>query len=308
MKKTIEVLEQYWKNCLVCFVGEEDHLNGNSFIREEDADACKRKLKEQKTRQCTTMKNSVDVEVLNHEHLGERVVFDYLMKITYFHFHKKKAYLEEINQYRRGVIDGEEMVDDYLVYPDGYSDNEEIDSYKKLDLITDQRNNERFEYERLAATRYAERWWDDYNPEYNSFDVDCTNYISQCLRAGGAPMKGIPNRGEGWWNTNENWSFSWAVAHSFRWYLSGSNSGLQAREVSSAEELMRGDVICYDFNGDGRWQHTTIVVDKDANRMPLVNAHTTNSRMRYWAYEDSTAWTPKINYKFFQIVEQSNLK
>ncbi len=60
-------------------------------------------------------------------------------------------------------------------------------------------------------------------------------------------------------------------------------------------------VICYDFEGDNRWDHNTIVVAKDANGMPLVNAHTNNSRLRYWTYEDSAAWTPNIQYKFFQI-------
>lgn len=160
---------------------------------------------------------------------------------------------------------------------------------------------ERFTYDRLAAVKYAEHWWNSYNPAYRKFDVDCTNYISQCLRAGGAPMRGMPDRGKGWWYQGNNWSFSWAVAHSLRWYLSGSTQGLQGKEVASAADLYPGDVICYDFQGDGRWDHNTIVVTKDANGMPLVNAHTDNSRHRYWSYEDSTAWTPQIQYKFFQI-------
>ena len=78
--------------------------------------------------------------------------------------------------------------------------------------------------------------------------------------------------------------------------------GFVGKKVESPEDLMIGDVICYDFDGDGRFQHTTIVVAKDENNMPLVNAQTANSRMRYWAYEDSTAWTPNIKYKFFHIV------
>ena len=48
---------------------------------------------------------------------------------------------------------------------------------------------------------------------------------------------------------------------------------------------------------------TAIVVAKDGHAMPLVNANTYNSRMRYWAYEDSTAYTPKIKYDFFHIVD-----
>ncbi|WP_164669652.1 amidase domain-containing protein [Virgibacillus doumboii] len=169
--------------------------------------------------------------------------------------------------------------------------------------LRNQAEDERFSYDRRAAVQYAERWWNSYNPAYRKFDVDCTNYVSQCLRAGGAPMRGAPDRGNGWWYQSDNWSYSWAVAHSLRWYLSGSTAGLTGKEVDSASDLIPGDVICYDFQGTGRFDHNTFVVAKDAYGMPLVNAHTDNSRNRYWSYEDSTAWTPDIQYKFFRIGE-----
>lgn len=303
-QQAIEVLKEYWQNCLTCYVEEEEDLVKPSFLREEDANACSRKLKEQKMRDCTTMKNSVEVQVINEEQLGERIAFEYLVKIMYFHFHKGKAYLEEVHQLRCGVIDDKELVDDYLLYPDGSGENELMLSSTEEQTTSKNQSDNRNIYDRMAVVRYAERWWDGHNPQYHLFNDDCTNFISQCLRAGGAPMRGRPSRGQGWWYSGELWSFSWAVAHSFRWYLSGSNKGLQAREVDSPEDLLKGDVICYDFTGDGKWQHTTVVVDKDANSMPLVNAHTTNSRMRYWSYEDSTAWTPQIQYKFFQIIDE----
>ncbi|MFZ3577370.1 amidase domain-containing protein [Virgibacillus sp. DJP39] len=162
-------------------------------------------------------------------------------------------------------------------------------------------DKKRFSYDRLEAVKYANRWWNSYNPAYHKFDVDCTNYVSQSLFAGDAPMTGKPNRNKGWWYGDLTWSFSWSVAHSLRWYLSGSNTGLTAKEVEAATDLIPGDVICYDFEGDNKWDHSTIVVAKDNNEEPLVNAHTTNSKNRYWSYEDSTAWTEKIAYKFFRI-------
>ncbi|SFP95554.1 amidase domain-containing protein [Salibacterium halotolerans] len=158
-----------------------------------------------------------------------------------------------------------------------------------------------FMYDRRKAVQYAEAWWNNYNPDYQAFSDNCTNFISQCLRAGDAPMRGQPDRGSGWWYSGTNWSYSWAVAHSFRWYLSSSDSGLTAVETEKPEKLGLGDVICYDFNGDDNWQHSTIVTGFDGNGEPLVNAQTSNSRSRYWTYEDSTAWTPAIRYKFFQI-------
>ncbi|WP_313799055.1 amidase domain-containing protein [Cytobacillus sp.] len=189
-------------------------------------------------------------------------------------------------------------------------EDKEINPFEKLTVEDNPLNEEEeplerisYQYDRLKAVQYAERWWNSYNPAYKSFEVDCTNYISQCLHAGEAPMRGYPNRSQGWWMRNNNWSYSWTVANSLRWHLPGSRVGLRAKEVYSPEELLLGDVICYDFQGDGRFDHTTIVTAKDAFGMPLVNAHTTNSRMRYWAYEDSTAYTPNIKYKFFSIVD-----
>lgn len=73
-----------------------------------------------------------------------------------------------------------------------------------------------FRYDRLAAVRYAETYWNKRNPAYKNFEDNCTNFISQCIRAGDAPMRGYPNRGKGWWMQNHSWSYSWTVAHSLR--------------------------------------------------------------------------------------------
>ena len=76
---------------------------------------------------------------------------------------------------------------------------------------------------------------------------------------------------------------------------------MRAVQVNRPEELLPGDIICYDWDGDGRWDHNTIVTAKDPMGMPLVNAHTVNSRHRYWDYRDSYAWTPNTRYRFYRI-------
>ncbi|MBT2690677.1 amidase domain-containing protein [Bacillus sp. ISL-47] len=222
------------------------------------------------------------------------VHFRYLIK------HKGMLYMEEeieerIAEFYKGVL-----VEDQEINP-----FEDIRIEEEQLTCGNEGEEERLEYkyDRMKAVQYAEKWWNSYNPAYKKFEVDCTNYISQCLHVGGGPMRGYPNRGKGWWMRSENWSFSWSVANSMRLYLPGSSAGLRAKEVSSPDQLLLGDVICYDFQGDGRFDHTTIVTGKDAVGMPLVNAHTYNSRMRYWAYEDSTAYTPNIKYKFLSITD-----
>ncbi len=158
-------------------------------------------------------------------------------------------------------------------------------------------------YDREAVVRYANVWWDDYNPAYPKFADDCTNYVSQCLHAGGAPIWGQPNREEGWWLGGGTWSLSWATAHSLRWYLAGAKKGLTATIVSSPSQLELGDVIVYDFQNDGRFDHAAIVTAKDGD-VPFVNAHTYNVRERLWDYKDSYASTPDARYIFFKINDQ----
>lgn len=164
------------------------------------------------------------------------------------------------------------------------------------------------EYNRIKAIEYANKWWNSHNPRFRVFEDDCTNYVSQCLWAGGAPFS-YGRKDSGWWYRGngaktDSWSYSWAVAHSLRWYLATSTTGLTATEVLSPMELVIGDIICYDFDGDGRWQHNTIVTEIAGNAMPLVNAHSINSSKRYWSYEGSDAWTAKIKYKFYHIANR----
>ena len=140
-------------------------------------------------------------------------------------------------------------------------------------------------YNREAAVAYAQKWWNSYNPRFPMFDVDCTNYISQCLFAGGAPMRGQPNRERGWWLSSETWSLSWSTPHSLRWYLAGSTKGLQATQVNSPDQLMPGDLIFYDFQGDGRYDHSTIVTSVQ-NGVPYVNAHTPRTKYIFFHIKD----------------------
>lgn len=163
-------------------------------------------------------------------------------------------------------------------------------------------------YRREAAVAYAERWWNEPNASYEEFEVNCTNYVSQCIFAGGIPMDYTGRRESGWWyrgrqNNVEQWSYSWAVSNALQNYLSQPRSyGLRAEVVDRPELLQLGDVICYDWDGNGRFQHSTIVTAFTPEGMPLVNANTVSSRHRYWDYRDSYAWTDRTQYRFFHIM------
>ncbi|NLP49548.1 amidase domain-containing protein [Bacillus sp. RO1] len=225
----------------------------------------------------------------------------YEIHIRYLIKQKENLYLEEEADQRYSEwIDGE-LIQDFSIQDEGDRTSPRFIPPQEED---EKQQPLRFKYSRMEAVRYAEQYWNSYNPQFKKFEVNCTNYISQCLYAGGAPMVGYPKKSGGWWMRNNDWSYTWAVAHALRWYLPNAKQGLKAKEVSNVSQLMPGDVICYDFEGDGRFDHNTIVVAKDENGEPLVNANTYNSRMRYWKYEDSTAYTPNIKYKFFHVIDR----
>ncbi len=293
MKKIIETVKSLVETRNQCFVDSETR---HDFFDSNERECFQRKKKGIFERSAEIVKSSVNGQITSIQQFGSQVVVSYVLHFQHFVKQKKKFYLEEYIQNRKATFQDGELTEDKEI--NVVNSNEEPES---LERNIEEVSIERFSYNRAEAVKYAERWWNDFNPQFKKFNDNCTNFVSQCLYAGGAPMTGHPNRSKGWWYRGNNWSFSWSVAHSLRWYLSGAKTGLRGKEMPSAKDLSPGDVICYDFNGNGRWQHTTIVVAKDGNGEPLVNAQTTNSRMRYWKYEDSTAWTPNIKYKFFHI-------
>jgi len=289
-----EELKSFWKDQATSLInGTELARLGIRPTTEEEAAA--RYLQQCEDRGAAVIRIKNKGILLSKKGFSKDQMYDYLLHQQFLIKQGKKLYQEERMEKRFAKMSEGDLVLDCSVEVEG-------EPPQTIESEGDDRVRMKGSYyDRLSALKYAERWWDDYNPSYQSFDVDCTNYISQCLHAGKAPMRGYPDRTKGWWMKGSNWSYSWTVAHALRWHLSGSKTGLRAREVANPDDLIPGDIICYDFDGDGHWQHTTFVVDNDEKGYPLVNAHTTNSRMRYWAYEDSTAWTPEIKYKFFHI-------
>ncbi len=265
-------------------------------------------------RKCKPLKSESTMKLLNVINSEVEATADVLVRQSFVYEQRGNVLHQESFQYYsvscriindNWVVTRWEPIDRPADYKELiYGDNETrgiVNKVTERDLFRHERG-----YDRTKAARYAETWWNGANPRYLHFGVDCTNFVSQCLHAGGLPMEFSSRRDRGWWyrgtgSSSDSWSYSWAVANALYWYLKGGKGTIPVKMVSTAEELTIGDVICYDFDGDGRWQHNTIVVALDRSGMPLVNAHTNDSRMRYWNYEDSYAWTEQTKYAFFHI-------
>ena len=152
-------------------------------------------------------------------------------------------------------------------------------------------------FDRQAAAEYALRYWDDPNPAFANMDQrgaggDCTNFTSQALLAAGFAMD---YRETGyykeWWyrrigreaydaNQDDWWSCTWSLPENQFHYL-GRNYGAiydVKRNRDAIRNLELGDIFYYDWDGDGRFNHSSIVTGFDRFGRPLITYRTLRPR------------------------------
>ena len=139
-------------------------------------------------------------------------------------------------------------------------------------------------YNREKAVEYAYRWALSRNPAYYDYSMiggDCTNFASQVLYAGTGSMNFKPVYGWYYISANEK-SPSWTGVNELYNFLV-KNRGPGPRAVDTdIYSLEPGDLVQLDFDGDGRFDHTPVVIDT-GDFTPdtiLLAAHTRDSLNR----------------------------
>lgn len=153
------------------------------------------------------------------------------------------------------------------------------------------------QYDREAAVAYAHRWAFDRNPDFYNYDGiggDCTNFASQVLLAGGAPMNYTPTFGWYYIDAN-NKAPAWTGVEYLYRFLTGDNPRCGPRGmVVPLEQIEPGDIIQLSFDGE-TFAHTPVVVSVGSEPTPeqiLVAAHTIDSDNRPLATYDYQALRP----------------
>ena len=120
-----------------------------------------------------------------------------------------------------------------------------------------------YTYKPAAAAAYADKYWKKYNRSYKEYrGVDCANFVSQCLYAGGMPKT------SDWYPQSVNWINVMGHIRHFKEY--------GAFVTAGNGNVLVGNPVYYDWNGNGTYDHTGICVGKNASGMPVVDAHTNN--------------------------------
>ncbi|MFC8176798.1 amidase domain-containing protein [Streptomyces sp. NPDC057242] len=138
------------------------------------------------------------------------------------------------------------------------------------------------EYDYKAMAAYAEKYWTNYNPAYPNFNGagaggDCTNFVSQSLKAGGwKHVPGYVYDYTRWFGTADIQSHSFIGVNEWSWFAQNSK---RTTSLANVYQLDVGDVLQVDFNKDGSKDHTMIVTSR-RNGVPYLTYHSTNTLRR----------------------------
>ncbi len=118
---------------------------------------------------------------------------------------------------------------------------------------------QRASFNKSNAINYAKKHATNRNSSYKSLDLDCTNFASQILRAGG-------------WSYTATWRYSslkipktWSRADYFVKYWSKYDSTTWGSFNTLTTYVRGGDFITYDSSRDGDWDHVAFVTARSSS-------------------------------------------
>ncbi|MFI9752234.1 amidase domain-containing protein [Streptomyces collinus] len=137
-----------------------------------------------------------------------------------------------------------------------------------------------YDYKAMAA--YAEKHWNAYNKDYPDFNGrgaggDCTNFVSQSLKAGGwKHVPGYVYDYTRWFGNADIQSHSFIGVNEWSWFTQNSK---RTTPLANVYQLEVGDVLQVDFDKDGSKDHTMIVTYKSGG-VPYLTYHSNNTLRR----------------------------
>lgn len=137
-------------------------------------------------------------------------------------------------------------------------------------------------YDRAKAIAYAHQWAYKRNPAYGDFSEmggDCTNFVSQCLHAGGAPMNYTPTFGW-YYNSLNSRAPAWTGVEPFYRFLTTNQKKGPYGWAAQMNQVQPGDVMQISFDGGRVWGHTALIVSMGEKPDPdniLVATHSYDS-------------------------------
>ncbi|AEY65766.1 amidase domain-containing protein [Clostridium sp. BNL1100] len=236
-----------------------------------------------------------------------------IWKITQDKFQTKKGNSDEIT--RKSYSDLEEQVRTLKSEAEKVLDKAKKSMPSKLLPVVPEWKSSRTtnEYNRDEVYNWAYNHWNNYSKEYLNFGDekwkggDCTNFVSQCLRAGGAAndksgaFQWYYNKKGTLATSNDDYSWTWSTARGLNSTLSGNLKnnefgpkatqkviiGDNQYDASIGEYVIPGDVIQYHWKNKSAISHAAVIVGMIYNSAkvryePVIAEHTEDSWFTPW--------------------------
>lgn len=133
------------------------------------------------------VKATADVSFIRQLNSNDHQEIDYQIHFKYLIKHKELFYIEEEQLKRRVCLNNSRIIGDYAIEV-----SEEIRMGETLEREITKEKYGSYQYNRLEAVKYAERWWDDRNPMYRNFLIIVRiSFLNVFILE--VPMSGYPN-------------------------------------------------------------------------------------------------------------------
>ncbi|MFV0633464.1 amidase domain-containing protein [Demequina sp.] len=140
---------------------------------------------------------------------------------------------------------------------------------------------------RSYVVNYARKYALTPNRYYRTYTSDCTNFVSQAVRAGGWSFK------NGWYRSNGAWyysstgvtSFTWAGAEN--WFRFARVESKRAKTITRFSQVVPGDIIQVKFKGKSNIGHSMVVTGVSKGEI-YVSYHSSNKRDVKFSAFDAT--------------------
>lgn len=166
-------------------------------------------------------------------------------------------------------------------------------------------------YDRSSAVDYAHLWATaapPYNPDYYDFTNeggDCTNFVSQAVYEGGGGVM-IGEDTYGWYyNSVSDYASAWTGVGFFYQFVTGYDvwsAGPEGCDIDK-DNAEIGDVIQYDWDNNGDWDHSVIIVFSEdmgyGDMYHLIAAHTDD--LDNYPFTHFLYVHPNMVYRFLHI-------
>ncbi len=102
---------------------------------------------------------------------------------------------------------------------------------------------------------YADKHWKKSNSSYRVYGNDCTNFISQAMRAGGWKMTSgsfsSRKSNKKWFYASKTWTTSYTWAGAENWYWFAVKHSKRTKPLNNVWKLLKADVLQADWKKDG---------------------------------------------------------